>query len=248
MSAGMSTGPGEGRGLLGFLRRCGVAAGRLERLSELRRLYEALLHANRTTNLTRITDEGDYWILHVADSLSVGLVMPELLREPLVVADVGCGAGFPTLPLAWANPALRITGIESRHRKAEFVRRQIDALGLANARVAAGRARELARTGDHAGRYDVVLARAVGPAPKLIREARGLLSGGPGACTVLYKTPAALRDEGGLAAREAAKAGLTLGASEVIELPDARGRRQFLLAARTPRPSARALRPAAPPD
>jgi 16S rRNA (guanine527-N7)-methyltransferase len=221
----------RGRHVAAFLRRCGVAAERLKALDALRQLYEALLDANRAANLTRITNEADYWNLHVADSLSVGLVVPELLRDPLAAVDVGCGAGFPMLPLAWANPNLRITGIESGHKKAAFVRRQIGALDLGGASVVAGRAREVARLPAHAGRYDVVLARAVGPAAKLIRECRGLLRPTGGARMVFYKTPAGIEAERGLAAREAAKFRLALYESQVIALPQARGTRQFLIVA-----------------
>jgi 16S rRNA (guanine527-N7)-methyltransferase len=222
-----ATGP---KAVAEFLRRCGVTPERLGRLDVLRRLYDALVEANRTTNLTRITDEAAYWHLHVADSLSVGLAVPELLREPLAVADVGCGAGFPLLPLAWANPNLRITGIESARKKVAFVRRQIEALALANGSVVAARAREAARLPAHAGRYEVVLARAVARADKLIRECRALLRPGAAARIVVYKTPDAVAEERDLATRQAAKFGLAIRESQIIDLPAASGRRQFLIA------------------
>ena len=214
---------------LEFLRGCGVAPERLDRLDALRRLHADLVEANRATNLTRITDERAYWLLHVADSLSVGLVAPELLREPLTVADVGCGAGFPLLPLAWANPALHATGIESRRRKADFVRREIETLALSGCSVVAARAREAARLGAHAGRYDVVLARAVGAAHRLPRECRRLLRRGAGARIICYQSPAAVAGERGPAAREAAKFGLAVSESEIVSLPAGGGERQFLL-------------------
>ena len=215
-----------------FLIHCGVRPQRAADLSTLERLYRDLVAANRTTNLTGLTGESDYWHLHVADSLAVGLAVPELLREPVTAADVGCGAGFPMLPLAWANQELRVTGIESRGRKAEFVRRQIAAMGLAHAAVVTGRAREVARLGEHAGRYQAVLLRAVGPAGKLIRECRGLLAPEAGAKMIFYKTPAAVAEERPQAAREAAKLGLTLRESEVIALPAGSGSRQFLIVER----------------
>ena len=215
-----------------FLIRCGVRPERAADLSAMERLYRDLVAANRTTNLTTVTDEADYWNLHVADSLAVGLVEPELLSGPVEAADVGCGAGFPMLPLAWANGELRVTGIESRGRKAEFVRRQIEAMGLAHAAVVAGRAREVARLGDHAGQYQAVLLRAVGQAGKLIRECRGLLAPTAGAKLIFYTTPAAAAEQRGEAAREAAKFGLVLRESDVIALPAGSGSRQFLIAER----------------
>ena len=218
--------------LTDFLRRCGVREDRLGDLSALSRLHEDLVEANRRLNLTRIVDEEGFWWRHVADSLSVGLVMPGLLREPLAVADVGCGAGFPMLPLAWANPELRITGIESRGKKAQFVRDESERLGLARCSVLALRAREAARQPEHQGRYDTVLARAVGSAGDMIRECRRFLRDSPGAALVLYKTPESVAAEADEARREAAKFGLEIELSDVISLPQGAGTRQFLLARR----------------
>jgi 16S rRNA (guanine527-N7)-methyltransferase len=216
-----------------FLIRCGVGPRRAADLSALERLYRDLVGANETTNLTAVTAEADYWHLHVADSLAVGRAVPQLLAGPVTAADVGCGAGFPMLPLAWANPELRVTGIESRGRKADFVRRQIAAMGLAHVAVVTGRAREVARLPQHAGRYQAVLLRAVGPPGKLIRECRSLLAPSAGAKLIFYTTPAAAAEQRAEAAREGAKFGLKLRESQTISLPAGSGERQFLIAERT---------------
>jgi len=220
--------------LLGeFLLRCGLPAGRLAELDALRRLRDDLLRDNRQTNLTAIEGEDDYWLLHVAESLSVGLAVPELLGEALRVADVGCGAGFPLLPLAWANGRLTLVGMEPRHQRADFIRREIDALGLANCTVLPRQAREVALMPDHAGRYDAVLLRAVGTPGKMLRQVRLLLTGSSGAKVVFYKTPAGVTQERAEALREAGKFGLTLRESAAFDLPAAAGRRQFLIFERT---------------
>ena len=214
--------------VVAFLRTCGVDFARSP-LEVMGRLWADLVAANEVVNLTRITSEAGFWVLHVADSVAVGQALPALLGEPLAVPDVGCGAGLPLLPLAWASPALRLTGFESRGRKAAFVAAEAEALGLANATVVARRAREASRLEAHAGRYDVVLARAVGPAGKLVRECRGLLKPEPGAVLVHYKTPQAIEAERPLAEREAAKHGFAVQPSDVFDLPDGGGPRQFLL-------------------
>ncbi len=211
-----------------FLADLGLPPDRIERLGELGSLYTDLLAANERTNLTRITGEEDFWILHVCDSLAVLGEVPVLATAPLAVADVGCGAGFPLLPVARACPALRIVGIESRRRKAEFVARQIERLGLDGASVEAERARDLARRDEHRQRYDFALARAVGPADRVARECRRLLRP-DGGTLVLYKTPATAASERKAAAQAERREGVDVSFGKPFDLPLGRGRRQFVL-------------------
>jgi 16S rRNA (guanine527-N7)-methyltransferase len=218
--------------LVDFLGRCGLAAPVLPDLHPLGRLYEDLLEVNQETNLTRITSAEDFWIRHVADSLALAISAPEVLRDPLKVADVGCGGGFPLLVLAWANPLLQITGIEARQKKAEFVAREIERLGLEQCQAVARQAREAARLPEHAGQYDLVLLRAVGTAGDFLKECRGLLKPQQGARVIFYKTPQAIEKERKIALREARKYGFVLKYSEVVELPQESGPRQFLICER----------------
>ena len=95
-------------------------------------LREYLIEVNQTTNLTRITEENDFNIKHVADSLGLALCFPELPKESLRIADLGCGAGFPSLILALAFPHWHITSIDSTGKKINFVRSAAEKLGLSN--------------------------------------------------------------------------------------------------------------------
>lgn len=210
------------------MRTCGVPARAVADLGILKTLFADLCAVNERTNLTRITDWDDYWYRHILDSLAVGQVVPELMASSLRVADVGCGAGFPLLVLGWANASLCITGIEPRSRKAAFVRREAEMLGLDNCTVLATQAREAGRLGEHRHAYDVVLLRAVGSVGRMVRECRGLIRPGPGSRLVFYKTPATVCEETRLAEREAAKFGLRATYSEPIQLP-AGGARQFII-------------------
>jgi 16S rRNA (guanine527-N7)-methyltransferase len=212
-----------------FLARCGVLTDHRD-LNVLARLWTDLHAAARRINLTAIDAEEDFWLLHVADSLAVGIAVPELLVAPgLHVADVGCGAGFPLLALAWANPALALVGLEPRLKRADFVRREVQRLGMPNCRVVDRQVSEVARDELHAGHYDAVVLRAVGSAAKFLRPCRRLLKPRTGAKVVFYKTPAAIAEELPAARREAAKLGLALRASDIIDLPADAGKRQFLL-------------------
>ena len=214
--------------LTNFLRDCGVPAGRLGDLSALENLRAQLVEANRTTNLTRITTADEYWLLHVADSLAVGLAVPELLAEALSVADVGCGAGFPMLPLAWANGELAVAGIDSRGKKIDFVRGQIDAMGLAKCRAIHGRARELAHRPEHARRLrrrGAPRGRRAGEAPR----ASAAASARPGGRIVFYTTPAAADERRDASRRAADKLSLAMAESPVVALPRGAGDRRFVI-------------------
>jgi 16S rRNA (guanine527-N7)-methyltransferase len=110
-----------------------------------------------------VRDPDDAWRVHVADSLC-GLQVDSLRRAERI-ADVGAGAGFPGIVLAAALPASRADLIESVGRKCEFMRRALDASGIANAHVVCGRAEAWAESlPPDGGResYDAVVSRAVG--------------------------------------------------------------------------------------
>ncbi|MEX2448672.1 MAG: 16S rRNA (guanine(527)-N(7))-methyltransferase RsmG [Solirubrobacterales bacterium] len=122
--------------------------------------------------MSSVTAAPDAWRVHVADSLT-GLEVAEL-RGARRIADLGSGAGFPGLVLAVALPDAAVDLIESVGRKCEFMRRTIEAAGIANANVVNARSEELAE-GDARDSYDAVTARAVGRLSTLAELAAPLL-------------------------------------------------------------------------
>lgn len=128
--------------------------------------YSALLlDANTRMNLTAVTEPADFARRHLLDSLC-----PPALRsipEGASVIDVGTGAGLPGVPLAIARPDLRVTLVDARRKKAEFVEKAIAALRITNAAALWGRAEDLARDPRHREAYDVALARALAALPVL---------------------------------------------------------------------------------
>jgi 16S rRNA (guanine527-N7)-methyltransferase len=140
----------------------------------LGRYLDLLLEANQTMNLTRITDRPQAELLHVADSLTV---LPFLPAGEHRLADLGSGGGVPGIPLAIARPDVRVLLIESTKKKAAFLRRAVEQLGLANAHVSEDRVEDVARTGRREV-FDVVTARAVALLPWLIEWAVPLLKKG----------------------------------------------------------------------
>ncbi len=126
-------------------------------------LTEIMLETNKSMNLTAIKDEKAVIVKHYVDSLFVSADIP----EGATVLDVGCGAGFPTLPLAIFRPDLTITALDSTAKRIAYVQRTAEALGLANVTAIAARAEELAQDPKRRECYDIVTARAVAALPVL---------------------------------------------------------------------------------
>ena len=127
---------------------------------------DLLEHWNRVHNLTAIKDRNAMIERHVGESLA--------LRSALRgnrVADVGSGAGLPGIPLAIVEPERQFTLIESRAKRAAFLRHAKVELALANVGVIEARVEDLRDVAP----FDTVLARAVASLPEVARLAGHLL-------------------------------------------------------------------------
>lgn len=93
-------------------------------------LARELLKWNRTVRLTALPDEEAILEALVLDALDIAQEIP----AGSTVADVGSGAGFPGLVIAWAIPSVRVTSIEARQKKVIFQEHAARYLGLANYR------------------------------------------------------------------------------------------------------------------
>lgn len=120
-------------------------------------LYELMLSENEKQNLTRITAPDEAAEKHMLDSITV---MP-YLSEGMRVADVGCGAGFPTLPLAIMLPHTSFFAIDSTAKRIRYVSSAAEELSLSNVSAKAARAEELGRSEIYRESFDTVTARAV---------------------------------------------------------------------------------------
>lgn len=141
---------------------------------------------NQTYNLTAICDPNDMVSRHLLDSLAV---LP-FIKGP-AVADVGSGAGFPGIPLAVASPALEVVLIESRGKKARFLRQAIRLLDLSAVEVAATRVEDYR----HTRKFDTLVSRAFTNIPDLLQRA-GKLCASNGQVVVLKgRYPAAELDQ-----------------------------------------------------
>uniref|UniRef100_UPI0040272C7A 16S rRNA (guanine(527)-N(7))-methyltransferase RsmG n=1 Tax=Eubacterium sp. TaxID=142586 RepID=UPI0040272C7A len=123
-------------------------------------LEQRLLRWNEKVNLTAITDSEEIMIKHFIDSLTV--LYAENMTENAKVVDVGCGAGFPGLPILIARPDLQFTFVDSVGKKLAFIREIVKDNGLFGEGIHE-RAEELARTKEYRERYDYAVSRAVAP-------------------------------------------------------------------------------------
>jgi 16S rRNA (guanine527-N7)-methyltransferase len=134
-----------------------------EQIDKLYKLTEIMLEVNKSMNLTAITEESAVILKHYADSVSISRDIPEGAR----LIDVGCGAGFPSLPLAIFRPDISITALDSTAKRIDYVRATAEKLGLDNLTAVAARAEEHSRRLELRESFDIATARAVAAMPVL---------------------------------------------------------------------------------
>ncbi len=197
-------------------------------LPKWQRFGDLLQQANREFNLTRINDDREFWIKHVADSLALVGLLPNLLHAELRVCDVGCGGGLPAIPLACLNPALEVGAVDGTGKKINFVKNAAADLQLSNLTAIWGRSEELQCKPKFKQKFDLVTLRAVGAAPKIIPKCHELLDPELG-MMILYKTPNAVAKEKDETYALVKKLKLNLDISPEFELPENAGARQFMI-------------------
>lgn len=188
------------------------------------RLYELLVETNKEYNLTRIDSYEGYLIKHVVDSLAILKYFPVLSKPGNSLADIGCGAGFPSLILALARPELRVTAIDSSGKKVVFVASAAEKLGLDNLTAFHGRTGEMVHKAEWRERFPLITARAVGSSVKIYQDAWRMLT--ERGRFILYKTPGQAGDELPELLKQKPQRHWKL--SESFSLPDAQGERVFL--------------------
>ena len=120
-------------------------------------LTERMLEENEKYNLTAITDIDKIILNHYADCAALAVKLPKGAR----VADIGCGAGFPTLPVAILRPDVKIFAVDSTAKRIAYVSETARLLGLENVEAVAMRAEDGGKNPLYREKFDVVTARAV---------------------------------------------------------------------------------------
>ena len=72
-------------------------------------------------NLTGITERDQVYLKHFYDSLSVAFNYD--MGKVKSLADIGSGAGFPSIPLKIAFPHLQVTIVDSLNKRILFLKK-----------------------------------------------------------------------------------------------------------------------------
>ena len=116
---------------------------------------EAVIEQNKVMNLTAITEPAQVAKLHLLDSLSL-LALEDLKGKRII--DVGCGAGFPGVPVKIACPEAKLTLLDSLGKRMKWLETVLPTLGV-EAECITARAEEA--VADRRERYDFATSRAV---------------------------------------------------------------------------------------
>lgn len=125
-------------------------------IAQLEDFTARMLETNRVMNLTRITDPKEIAEKHLLDCASL-LQAADFSKKSVV--DVGCGAGFPGMPLHILCPSCELTLLDSLGKRIRFLQGCIDAMNLSDIEAVHARAEEFAAK--HREQYDFAVSRAV---------------------------------------------------------------------------------------
>jgi 16S rRNA (guanine527-N7)-methyltransferase len=130
----------------------GIELNRVER-EQLGQYVDLVWVWSKRANLISVCSRDEIVDRHVLDSIALF----SFVREAAVVADFGSGAGFPGVPLAVLAPTTRFHLVESRRKRATFLRHVSRTLGLSNVEVYEGRGEEWTPDGP----IDLTIGRAI---------------------------------------------------------------------------------------
>lgn len=134
---------------------------------------------NKIHNITAITDDMDIIFKHLLDSLlpleKIQDIYQTNSKEKIKIVDIGCGGGFPSIPLAIADSNLNILAIDSVKKKTTFVEQIAENQDIKNLSVFNTRIEEIAHNEKYREQFDIVTSRAVAPLNTILEYSAPLL-------------------------------------------------------------------------
>ena len=127
---------------------------------------------NGRINVISRRDTDSIFEHHILHSLAIARYLELYPGQPVqTVLDLGCGGGFPGIPLAMEWPEVKFTLCDSIGKKVLVAQSVAEGLGLANVKCVKARVEELP------GQWDLVVSRAVAPLETLYGWVRGKFRG-----------------------------------------------------------------------
>jgi len=139
-----------------------------EQENQFARMAEVYRIWNEQINVISRKDIGEIYIRHILHSLSIARLIK--FKPGTKVIDVGCGGGFPGIPLAVLLPEVSFTLIDSIGKKIKVVNEVATALGLNNVTGINSRSEQVEM------KFDFVVSRAVTAFPDFVKQTRHLIS------------------------------------------------------------------------
>jgi 16S rRNA (guanine527-N7)-methyltransferase len=148
--------------IINYFRITPVQEAQLLRMADLYRIW------NEQINVISRKDIGEIYTRHILHSLSIAKIID--FKPGTRVIDVGCGGGFPGMPLAVLFPDVSFTLIDSIGKKIKVVNEVASALELENVTGLNERSEHIKM------KFDFVLSRAVTAFPNFVKLTRHLVS------------------------------------------------------------------------
>jgi len=134
----------------------------------MRALYDLYTDWNSKINVISRKDIEHLYLHHVLHSMSISKWIQ--FKDGTRVLDVGCGGGFPGIPLAILYPEVKFHLVDSVRKKLTVVNEIAEAIGLTNVRTTHARVEETK------GKYDFIITRAVAKLPILLTWTKNKVS------------------------------------------------------------------------
>ena len=160
---------------------------KIEIIADFTEYENVFLEENAKLNLISKNDEKVLFEKHIYDSLAIKLFFNKYKIESADLLDIGCGGGFPSVPIAIEFPNINVVGIDSIRKKINSINTIKEKLGLKNLSTICDRVENIKDK-----KFDMITSRAVADLAKITDYAIPLLK--KNGYFVAYKSKKALEE------------------------------------------------------
>lgn len=136
--------------------------------TQLAALQELYKEWNEKINVISRKDIDNFYLHHVLHSLTIATQFE--FADGMQVMDLGCGGGFPGVPLAIFFPGTQFHMVDSINKKLTVIKEIAAATGIDNISTQHSRAEDIKNR-----QFDTVVSRAVAPLKDLWRWSKPLI-------------------------------------------------------------------------